>query len=299
MPYHIRDDYYKFIFESSLDTILLTTPDGGIHHANPAACTMFQMTEEELRKAGRDGIVDQGNPNLLDLIRERQEKGFVSGELTYIRKDGTRFIGQFTSRLFSDDKGNTWSAMIIRDITDAKRYEKSLKEAHEKLKEMAYVDYLTGVLNRRSLVERLDQEMERSRREFKPLSLILLDIDHFKMINDSYGHLTGDVVLKSFTTCVKRSLRSYDILGRFGGDEFLVCLPDTDFDMAIEIAERIRLNVTSLESCCGNISIKLSASAGVTYFDHTSNEDINTLVSRVDDMMYRAKEKRNAVYTAI
>ena len=212
MAYHIRDEYYKFIFESSLDAILLTTPDGGIHHANPAACNMFQMTEEELREAGRDGIVDQGNPNLLDLIREREEKGFVSGELTCIRKDSNRFIGQFTSRLFTDDKGNTWSAMIIRDITDAKRYEKCLMEAHEKLKEMAYIDYLTGVLNRRSLVERLDQEMERSRREYRPLSLILLDIDYFKMINDSYGHLTGDEVLKSFTTCVKRSLRSYDIL---------------------------------------------------------------------------------------
>jgi diguanylate cyclase (GGDEF)-like protein len=227
------------------------------------------------------------------------EKGFVTGELTFIRKDESKFIGQFTSSLFDDENCETWTAIIIRDVTESKKLERKLKEANDKLKDLAYIDYLTGVLNRRALIDRLGQEMKRSKREFKPLSIILLDIDAFKEINDTYGHITGDQVLKAFARSIKESLRTYDILGRFGGDEFLICLPDTDFDSAIDIAERIRKNIAKIEVQKGDVVIKLSSSAGITYYDHNSIEDLDTLISKVDYIMYRSKEKKNSIYTSI
>lgn len=295
----IKEEYYRFIFDNTLDAVLLTTPDGGIHHPNRAACEMFQRSIEEFQIEGRSGVVDITDPNLERMLRERNETGFVKGELTFIRKDGSRFIGQLTSSIFEDENGNTWTAMIIRDVTESRRVEQMLHEANEKLEDLAYIDYLTGVLNRRALIDRLGQEMERSKREFKPLSLILLDIDAFKAINDTYGHLTGDQVLKAFARSIKESLRTYDILGRFGGDEFLICLPDTDFDSAIDIAERVRKNIAKIEVQKGDVLIKLSSSAGITYYDHNSVEDLDTLISKVDDIMYRSKEKKNSIYTSI
>ena len=299
MTCFIKEEYYRFIFDNTMDAILLTTPDGRIHHANNAAWEMFQRTDEDFQKEGRAGVIDPEDPNLERMLRERMEKGFVTGELTFIRKDGSRFIGQFTSSLFNDENNETWTAIIIRDVTESKKLERKLKEANDKLKDLAYIDYLTGVLNRRALIDRLGQEMERSKREFKPLSLILLDIDSFKEINDTYGHLTGDQVLKAFARSIKESLRTYDILGRFGGDEFLICLPDTDFDSAIDIAERVRKNIAKIEVQKGDVLIKLSSSAGITYYDHNSIEDLDTLISKVDYIMYRSKEKKNSIYTSI
>ena len=119
MTCFIKEEYYRFIFDNTLDAILLTTPDGRIHHANNAACEMFQRTDEDFQREGRAGVVDPDDPNLERMLRERLENGFVTGELTFIRKDGTKFIGQFTSSLFEDENSETWTAIIIRDVTES------------------------------------------------------------------------------------------------------------------------------------------------------------------------------------
>jgi len=113
-------EQYRFIFENSFDAILLTSPDGAIHRANPAACVMFQMSEEEICGVGRSGIVDMSDVKIPSILKDREMKGALRAEFTFIRKDETVFPGDCTSTLFKDYEGKVWTSMIIRDITTYK-----------------------------------------------------------------------------------------------------------------------------------------------------------------------------------
>lgn len=128
------EERYRLLFEHSMDAILLTAPDGGIHAANPAACRMFGRTEGEILKLGRDGLVDITDPRLKDALEERNRTGRFHGELTCLRGDGTKFEGEVTTNLFRDGDGSLQTSMIIRDITERKQMEQALKENSERYK---------------------------------------------------------------------------------------------------------------------------------------------------------------------
>lgn len=166
---------------------------------------------------------------------------------------------------------------------------------------LANTDYLTGVLNRRAFMDQFEKEITRCRRQHRNLSVIMADIDHFKAVNDEHGHLAGDFVLKRFVEIIGTGNRPYDFLGRYGGEEFVFCLPETNLFQASAIAERMREKITestldySEDPIC---SIKITASFGVvscnTERKHTSEE----LIKNADDALYRAKENgRNRVET--
>jgi two-component system cell cycle sensor histidine kinase/response regulator CckA len=123
------EDRYRMLFENSMDAILLTVPDGRVLAANEAACRMFGRTEEELKAAGRNGLVDARDPRLQELLKKRTEEGMARGELLLVRKDGSTFLGEVSSHLFRDMDGNTRTSLLIRDITDRKRMEDGLREA--------------------------------------------------------------------------------------------------------------------------------------------------------------------------
>ncbi|MDD4426132.1 MAG: PAS domain S-box protein [Mariniphaga sp.] len=123
------EERFRLVMENSLDAILITIPDGTILNANKSACRMFQMTEAELCRAGRKGIVNPDDPNLTKLLKERKKKRFVSGELTFIRKDGTLFYGDMSSSVFRDSQGKQRTSLIIRDITERKQVEEKLKNS--------------------------------------------------------------------------------------------------------------------------------------------------------------------------
>jgi len=291
-----RLDCYCSIFEHSMDAILLASPDGQIYHVNPATCTMFQWTEEELCKIGREGILSWDNPNLENLLKEREQTGKVRGDLNFIRHDGSIFPGEFTSVIFIDDNKFRWSCTIIRDTSILKQAEETLRITHEETIRLANVDYLTGLLNRRAFMERLKQESERARREESLMGLLIIDIDFFKEINDTYGHLTGDLVLQKFGSALVLNSRSYDVIGRYGGDEFIVCLPNTSLDESVRIAERMRSYIEEMEIIydCSQL-IKLTASFGVA--NYSFEEDVDSLIFRADCAMYKAKCLRNSVST--
>ncbi len=153
------------------------------------------------------------------------------------------------------------------------------------LKVMAETDSLTGVFSRRKLEEFLRSEVERCKRYHRPLSVLFIDVDNFKQINDTYGHNKGDEVLKSIAHVIRKETRKTDFVGRFGGEEFLIVLPETELDHAYAVAERIRKSIERLDFGVGRVSV----SVGVT--DLREDDDLESLFNRVDRAMYLAKEK--------
>jgi diguanylate cyclase (GGDEF)-like protein/PAS domain S-box-containing protein len=292
----IKDEYYRFIFDHSLDAIMLTRPNGKVFKANRAACEMLQRTEEEICREGREGIVDSDDPRLAPALAQRLRTGQIRAEMTFIRKDGTRIPVDVTSAIFKDDGGRRWTVIIARDITEAKHMEATLRKAQEDAMQFASYDYLTGTLNRKTFVDRLQQEMNRSKREERVLSLLLLDVDHFKSINDRLGHDAGDAVLQAFAMTIVRGLRPYDFCGRYGGDEFIVCLPNTTSRQAFSVAERLRKKIEGEYYTYQDHIMHLTASIGISSFDWDSFiVPSSELISIADQNMYIAKKRHNFV----
>lgn len=291
------EDYYRVFIENSLDAILLTSPDGRIHWANRAACEMFCMTEKEICDAGRKGLVDTDDPRLKEALERRSKEGRVRTELTFIRKDGTRFPGDLTSSFVYTTSGEVLTIIIVRDVSIWKETERLLKKEKELLEEFATVDYLTNTLNRREFIRKFKVERDRIKRAQQGnLALIMIDMDHLKEVNDKFGHLAGDLVLQRMAGIIASSLRPYDVLGRYGGDEFVVCLSGLSLEDVMDVAERIRININSEEISYRSGKITMSASLGLVLFDYKSEESADSLILKADDYMYMAKRKRNSVY---
>lgn len=173
----------------------------------------------------------------------------------------------------------------------------SRKELHvslDTIKEMAIRDDLTGFFNRRHLMELLETENNRSIRSGSVFSLAMLDLDKFKNVNDSFGHQAGDNVLKTFSTVIRSVLRKTDICGRYGGEEFLVVLTQTDLNEAKIFAERIRSRVEESINLNFGQNTKITVSVGLA--EHRKNEDVEKTIFRADEAMYKAKKNgRNRV----
>lgn len=169
------------------------------------------------------------------------------------------------------------------------------RETQEKLEMLASVDPLTGLLNRRAILNKLDESIKHSRRYEINLSVIMLDIDHFKEVNDNYGHFIGDHVLKKIALFLQRKIRDTDAAGRLGGEEFLVVLPKAIMSSALTVAERIRENLatTKMKNLIGDV-FSITVSQGVA--SYKPGDSVSSLISRADDAMYSAKQNgRNRV----
>ena len=160
---------------------------------------------------------------------------------------------------------------------------------YELVQELAITDGLTDVFVRRYFLERLQEEAERARHFNTKLSFLMIDIDYFKQCNDNFGHLVGDVVLRETAAIMKKSLREIDIIGRYGGEEFSVILPDTAKDGAFIVGERLRKAVESAYMSAYDEEINVKISIGITTFPDDADE-MNQLIDRADQMLYKAKE---------
>ena len=162
--------------------------------------------------------------------------------------------------------------------------------------EKAYNDPLTGLNNRAAFDKTIEQEIDLANRHEHTLSLMMLDLDHFKQINDNYGHIVGDAVLKSFADCILECMRSSDIAFRYGGEEFVVLLRNTQIAGAQLLAERMRKTVEEMKFEYNNIKLNVSVSIGLTELQ--DGDDRLNLVDRADTLLYKAKESgRNCVIT--
>jgi diguanylate cyclase (GGDEF)-like protein len=176
-------------------------------------------------------------------------------------------------------------------ISNQERLEQELRRANERLERLASTDELTSVLNRRALEEALRRDLARADRDAKPLSVVLLDVDHFKAVNDTWGHQTGDAVLAMVGKTLKGSLRVSDVIGRYGGEEFLCILPATDSAGAAVVAERLRSALCEQAVPTPAGTVHVTASFGVaTVAGRGCRDALAGMVSRADACLYRAKQ---------
>jgi diguanylate cyclase (GGDEF)-like protein len=165
----------------------------------------------------------------------------------------------------------------------------SLVQAQLALREQATHDPLTGLLNRGATLDSLHSEMNRGRREKKALCVLMADVDHFKQINDTYGHLVGDEILCEVARRLRRSTRDYDTVGRFGGEEFLLVLPGCAMTQGVEQAERIRESLVSRPFIAKEHSIQITISLGVAIAEGPDQFELDTVLATADEALYRAK----------
>jgi diguanylate cyclase (GGDEF)-like protein len=172
-----------------------------------------------------------------------------------------------------------------------------LKEAYKRIEELAELDELTGSFNRRCIMRMLDDEIARAHRTKTPFSVALIDLDWFKRVNDAYGHPTGDEVLRTFAITVFANIRSIDRFGRYGGEEFLLILPDTPHDVAARILDRQREIIAELDWSAFSPGMRVTISAGVATL--APNEAPDALLARADSALYAAKARgRNRIASA-
>jgi diguanylate cyclase (GGDEF)-like protein len=168
---------------------------------------------------------------------------------------------------------------------------------HEEIYRMTILDGLTNVHNKRFLIEFLDRELSRARRHDRPLAVAMLDLDHFKQVNDNYGHLAGDQVLKKVAELISTNVRREELLARYGGEEFTVVLPETEIDGARQFCEKLRCQIADHVFVFDDQAIRVTVSIGVTVY--TEQADALNLLQSADEALYRAKEMgRNTVVVA-
>ncbi len=219
------------------------------------------------------------------------------GMVLYVRKKLTkrllRLNGEILEKVAGFDIGITVEGND--ELSDMAKsflfYENEVKLREEELNKIASQDFLTEISNRRHFIELAEKEIARGRRYSFPVILLMLDIDYFKKVNDTYGHYSGDVVLKEFTNLCKSIIRENDIFGRLGGEEFAIILPETDLDGGIKLAERLRTAVEESSWTIDDEVIKITVSIGAAECSCSSDTALEVVLKKADSALYRAKDE--------
>ena len=196
--------------------------------------------------------------------------------------------------------GCALGTLLIGGLMVGIRNVQSLRQSHDQLERIANIDALTGLLLRRAFLERFQAEIGRAQRGNSSLSIAILDLDHFKRVNDTYGHPVGDQVLRVFAQTLREQLRGTDVAGRWGGEEFVALLPDTPVDLAVSVLDRVRLAIAEKRFPAPADNLRVTMSAGVVLFDGIVTDETVTdpeaLVGMADTALYTAKESgRNQI----
>jgi diguanylate cyclase (GGDEF)-like protein/PAS domain S-box-containing protein len=278
-------EYLESLIESTLDAIITIGPDARVAFANRGARHMTGYSGEEILTKGMDELYVGGPEEAQYVTRVlRADKPLQNYETELTHRNGSAIPVSMSISFIPAKEGRPTSTLAIcKDITEQKRLELELKE-------MTIRDNLTGLYNQRYFYDRLEAEIERARRQERPLSLLLIDLDHFKSYNDSRGHLEGDKVLQEVGNVISECTREHVDFGfRYGGDEFTVILPEAQADTAHHIAERIR---TMFEEKRFDL---LTMSIGLTTYQE--GYSVRKFIQFTDSLMYDAKRAGgNRVY---
>jgi len=301
---------WRTIYTSIRDALIILSPKGNIIDVNPGAEQLFGYRSYELKGRGIQLLLAEPDRSQYQAVLARllQEEAVTQIELPMLAHDGSVLSTELDSNpmWWHGERQYLW---IVRDLSGRKQLEEKRNESlfldllqnlsakdefAQEMARRAVTDPLTGAYNRARFDERLAEELDRVDRHKTSLTLILLDIDHFKKVNDTYGHPAGDHVLTELATIVRERLRSIDLFARWGGEEFAVLAPDTDDEGANHLAEKIRFAVEQHDF--GEVG-RVTVSMGVA--GYRSGESAGQLLRRVDIALYQAKEAgRNRVVHA-
>lgn len=282
---------FKPILDNINDIVVITTAhdldSGGptILYVNPAFTAVTGYTRQEaIGQTPRMLRGPRTDPRTGAIIRAALSAGDpVHTEVLNYAKDGRTYWLDLNIIPLRDEDGHiTHFAAIQRDVTERKNLEQELTQ-------LATTDALTGLQNRRSFFDAAAAEVARARRYGDPLSLVSINLDRFKLVNDKYGHAAGDVALVRFAEICRRHVREVDLLARIGGEEFALLLPATSQDNAARLAERIRQAVHDIAILADGQSFQFTVSMGVAAYRDTG-DSLEELMRRADDALYRAKE---------
>jgi len=301
---------------SAANGIVITDRSGTITWVNPAACAITGYHREEL-VGQHTRLLKSGehDPSFYEALWSQVMSGETwTGTIVNRRKDGVHYHEEQTIAPVFDDAGHVSHFIAIKqDISERRRSEEALKAAHaelaarvseieslnRQLREQAVRDPLTRLHNRRYFEESIPGEVARAIRTDKPLALLAIDIDHFKQVNDTHGHANGDRVLQNLAQVISADVRASDLVCRFGGEEFTVCLPGASLEAALARAEQWRSRFAdSRVEGEGGASVECTLSVGVAMFLGAA-DTIEATLQRADAALYQAKrEGRNRVVTA-
>lgn len=287
------EESYRELQENLPVGVYRAVEEGLIQTTNSALIRMMGFESFEALQSARLHEVWVHPEQRTKMIERLRDEGFVLGyEVTLRRADGTELEASFDARGTFDSEGNlVYFDTIVQDITER-------VEAQRRLEQMARTDSLTGLCNRQHLMERFEAELARSCRYDRPLSVMMIDLDHFKQVNDGYGHLAGDEVLVAAASVISRTLRGTDFVGRYGGEEFLAVLPETPLKGALDLAERLR---SAMEDACHRMPcgdrLEVTCSIGVA---EAVCDEVEEIIDLADAAMYAAKRAgRNAVMSCL
>lgn len=284
-------EFQSKMLNSVTDSIIVHNLDGNIIYVNEAACQTRGYTKDELLGMRVQDLDYHTEKNVDEIYKEnlknakkqleKNHKAVI--EVMHKTKEGKVIPIEMTCKIV-EEKDKSYIISIARDIS-------ALKAMNKKLQKLATTDNLTGIYNRHKFEEMFSIELERVLRYKSPLTLIMLDIDHFKRVNDTYGHDVGDYVIKNIVDIVKKNIRNIDIFVRWGGEEFIILCPETDSLSAATLAQKLRSAIDDASfDKVGNIT----CSFGVTSFK--DNESKDSFIKRSDSALYKAKDEgRNKV----
>lgn len=299
---------YHAIMETSPDSVAVTDLLGNYIFANKQTAVLHGLDspDEFIGKSAFNFFSFSEIPKATKHMQLTRADGVSRNiEFNLQRKDGSTFPAELSAALIKNEIGLPVAFIAVtRDITERKRSEVQLNEMNERLRlqlveieklqailhEQAIQDPLTGLYNRRFMEEALKQELARAKRGNQPFTVVMMDMDNLKTLNDKYGHAVGDIALKSLSKLLKEKTRAEDIACRFGGDEFLVILHNTDEEIASTRLKEWSNRAKEIEIVHEGIHLPVSFSAGVaTYPNYKSIEEI---IRAADQAMYEVKAKK-------
>lgn len=282
---------YKLIVETANEGIIALNENNQITYLNEKFAEMLKYERKELFNAPiSDLVIEKYKFQFNELNKNPDSESEKSFESCFLCKDGFYHYVLISMKILSDPQGKyAGSFGMITDINERKNLEKQLFD-------LAIKDSLTGVYNRRHFLNLTQKEIEKARTENQALSLAIIDVDHFKQINDTYGHSTGDEVLLKIVNSILQRKERTDILGRFGGDEFVLLLPNTSLDKSKLILDEIRESIYSDTMRKDRGEIKIGLSIGISSL-HSKTDSLDSLLERADLALYKSKNAgRNCVH---
>lgn len=309
---------HEFELQELYRSLLVASPDAIT--VTDTKCNIIMTNQQAVNLHGYNSVEEMVGLNAFDLIapqdRERAKqntiKTLTDGKIlnehyTLLRKDGSTFLGELSASLILDVAGKPKAFIgVLRDISKQKNAEEKLTllnqyllKSNNRLKELALRDSQTGLYNHRYMSDFIEAEFQRASRHTSRLSVIMLDIDYFKSINDVYGHRFGDMILKQFARYIRKIVRKYDAVARFGGEEFVIISTGADRTSAVKVAERLLNDLNVYEFGDTVHKIRLKISMGISSYPEDEASKGMDLINIADKILNKAKEDGgNRVYSS-